>query len=91
MGSQNFPCSCGHYFVGSKFFLVNKNLTTVREDVSLWTRITHENHEHWSPRNNDDSIVFLNVFKILMYICRFILWKTIQEHVISICFSLKKY
>lgn len=91
VGSQNFICSCGHYFVGIKFFIVNKYLTTVREDVSSWIRITHENHGHWFPKNNDVSTVFLNVFKILMYICRFILWKNIQEHVISICFSLKKY
>lgn len=64
---------CRRNFVGSKFYLVNKYLTTaciyVREDVKSWTRITHENHEHWSPRNNEDSTVLLNIFKIVMYIC----------------------
>lgn len=61
VGNKNFPGSWGRNFVGSKFYFVNKCYTNtcmhVREDVNLWAMVTHKSHEHWFPKNNDDSTV----------------------------------
>lgn len=52
----------GDVIVGSKFGinLININVCIyIRGDVNLWELVNQESHEHWSPRNTDDSTVFI--------------------------------